>query len=714
MRETPSSAPGEASVDGVIDQLMFLAHFFGKRADPAQLLADTPVMDGRISEAHIHECAQRGGLSLSRSSKTPADFRPSELPALIVVEGGDPLVVLKREGEDFECVQAGIRGSVSLSAERISAEYPGVSYFVRPRVFFDTRSLLYHLPRPRRWFWDTLLANRAIYGWALLATVLTNVFAAVIPFYTMSVYDRVVPNNALDSLWVLTGAVVVVALFDLVIKMLRSYLLEAAARKADVAMSSHVFAHALRLRAASRPASGGVLANIVRDFESVREFVTSSTLTMLGDVPFMLFFLVLIGLVGHWLVMIPLIMIPLTITASLLIRRPLIRILGANMQESAQRTAHLFETMNGVDTLKSLGAEAWARRKWEMLTVKISENSVRMREWTSLGTYLSLLVTNLTTILIVMFGALLIAEGELTMGQLIAVSMLTARAITPATQIAALIVRYEQTRQALEALDKIMESPSDESTDSLHLPRMQGRIDFRDTHFAYPESPPLLKGLNLSIRPGERIGFIGRIGSGKSTLFKLLLNLYSPDQGSVLVDGMSVSQLEPQSLRRQVGYVPQDVVLFHGDIRENILLGNAQAGDAQLLEALRLSCLDETLAQMPHGLGTQVGERGDRLSGGQRQAVSIARALVQQPRMLLLDEPSSMMDPGTESRLIENLRSIKGITLLLVTHRMAMLPLVDRLVVLDQGRVVLDGPRADVLRKLQGGPTQAAPKEYAA
>lgn len=714
MRETPSSALGEALVDGVIDQLMFLAHFFGKRADPTQLLADTPVMDGRISEAHIHECAQRGGLSLSRSSKTPADFRPSELPALIVVEGGDPLVVLSRKGEDFECVQAGIRGSVSLSAERITAEYPGVSYFVRPRVFFDTRSLLYHLPRPRRWFWDTLLANRAIYGWALLATVLTNVFAAVIPFYTMSVYDRVVPNNALDSLWVLTGAVVVVALFDLVIKMLRSYLIEAAARKADVAMSSHVFAHALRLRAANRPASGGVLANIVRDFESVREFVTSSTLTMLGDVPFMLFFLVLIGLVGHWLVMIPLIMIPLTITASLLIRRPLIRILGANMQESAQRTAHLFETMNGVDTLKSLGAEAWARRKWEMLTVKISENSVRMREWTSFGTYLSLLVTNLTTILIVMFGALLIAEGELTMGQLIAVSMLTARAITPATQIAALIVRYEQTRQALEALDKIMESPSDESTDSLHLPRMQGRIDFRDTHFAYPESPPLLKGLNLSIRPGERIGFIGRIGSGKSTLFKLLLNLYSPDQGSVLVDGMSVSQLEPQSLRRQVGYVPQDVVLFHGDIRENILLGNAQAGDAQLLEALRLSCLDETLAQMPHGLGTQVGERGDRLSGGQRQAVSIARALVQQPRMLLLDEPSSMMDPGTESRLIENLRSIKGITLLLVTHRMAMLPLVDRLVVLDQGRVVLDGPRADVLRKLQGGPTQATPKEYAA
>jgi ATP-binding cassette, subfamily C, bacterial LapB len=715
MRATSPSTPGEASVDGVIDQLVFLAHFFGKRADPVQLLADTPVVDGRISDTHIKECAHRGGLALSGTKKSVAEFKPSELPALIfAADGGAPLVLLRRDGENFECVQAGIRGSVTMSAAQIAGEYPGAACFVRPMVFFDTRSLLYHLPRPRRWFWDTLLVNKSIYGWALLATVLTNVFAAVIPFYTMSVYDRVVPNNALDSLWVLTSAVVVVALFDLVIKMLRSYLLEAAARKADIAMSSHVFAQALRLRAASRPASGGVLANIVRDFESVREFVTSSTLTVLGDVPFMLFFLVLIAIIGHWLVLVPLVLIPLTVAVSFMIRRPLTRILGSNMQESAQRTAHLFEVMNGVDTIKSLGAEAWARRQWEMLTVKISENSVKMREWTSFGTYVSLLVTNLDSILIVMFGAIMISAGDLTMGQLIAVSMLAGRAITPATQIAALIVRYEQTRQALEALDKIMDAPTDETDDSLHLPRLSGRIDFRDAHFAYPDSPPLLKGLNLNIKPGERVGFIGRIGSGKSTLFKLVLNLYSPDQGAVMVDGMSVNQLEPQSLRRQIGYVPQDVVLFHGDIRENILLGSSQVSDEALIEALRMSCLDETLGQMPNGLGTQVGERGDRLSGGQRQAVSIARALVQQPRMLLLDEPTSMMDPATESQLINNLRSVKGMTLLLVTHRMAMLPLVDRLVVLDQGRVVLDGPRNDVLRKLQGGPVQGAPKEFAA
>ena len=435
----------------------------------------------------------------------------------------------------------------------------------------------------------------------------------------------------------------------------------------------------------------------------MRDFVTSSTLTLLGDVPFMLFFLVVIALIGHWLVLVPLILIPITIGVSMLIRRPLSRILGSNMKESAQRTAHLFEVMNGIDTIKSIGAEAWARRQWEMLTVKISESSVHLREWSAFGTQFSLLMTSLSSILLVMFGAMLIADSTITMGQLIAVTMLAGRAIAPATQIASLIVRYEQTKQALDALDKIMESPTDEPADSLHLPQLQGRIDFRDVHFAYPNSSPLLKGLNLSIRPGERVGFIGRIGSGKSTLFRLILNLYGPDQGNVLVDGIAANQIEPQSLRRQIGYVPQDITLFHGDIRENILLGGTQVDDQQLLEAVRLACLDDTLTQLAQGLGTQVGEGGSRLSGGQRQAVVIARALVQQPQMLLLDEPTSMMDPGTEQKLIENLRSIKDRTILLVTHRMAMLPLVDRLIVLEQGRVVLDGPRNEVLRTLQGG-----------
>jgi ATP-binding cassette subfamily C protein LapB len=703
----PSSGNAAPDPDAVLDRLVFLARFFGRGVDAEQIVAGVPLPDGRITRSELAECAGRAGLSLTSCKADPARLRTSAMPVLAVTPEGEALVILKRDGDRLECAQSGIAGLAWLAMDQVAEEYAGDWFYVRPVFYFDSRSLLYQKSHPRRWFWDVFNENRPIYGWALMATAMTNLFGAVIPFFTMAVYDRVVPNNALDSLWVLTTAVVVVTLFDIVIKLLRSYLLESAARRADIAMSSHIFAHTLKLRAASRPASGGVLANVVRDFESVRDFFTSTTLTLLGDLPFMLFYLAVIALIGGWLAAVPMVMIPIMLIAAALLRRPIGKVLNENMKESAQRTAHLFETMNGLDTVKSLGADAWSRRKWEMLTVKISENSVKMREWSTFGTNLSATLTGLTTVLIIVFGAVMIGDKLLTMGQLIAVSMLAARAMAPAAALAGLIIRYEQTKLALTALDKIMVSPVDEQADSLHVSRLRGQIEFRDVHFAYPEAPPLLQGLNLKIAPGERVGFIGRIGSGKSTLLRMLVNLYEPNQGTVLIDGVSVGQVEPLSLRRRLGYVPQDVVLFHGDIRENILLGTTDVSDEQLLAAVRFACLEETLTQLPNGLGTQVGERGERLSGGQRQAVCMARAIAHQPSVLLLDEPSSSMDPATEQALIQNLARVQNVTLLLVTHRSSMLPLVNRLVVMEQGRVLLDGPRDLVLKQLQSQAVKA-------
>lgn len=698
-----STVDSKGPADVVLDRLLFLARYFGRSADAEQLTAGVPLSEGRVTAAEMGECAGRAGLAITPATMAPTAIKSSMLPALVVTPEGEAAVVLARDGARLECALAGVEGSRWLAMEEFLRDYAGQWYFVRPVFHFDVRTLLYHLPQRRRWFWDVFQANRSIYLWALLGTVVVNLLAIVIPFYTMAVYDRVVPNNALDSLWVLTAAAVAVILFDLVMKLLRSYLLEAGARKADVALSAHIFAHSLRMRAASRPASGGVLANVVRDFETIRDFFTSTTLTLLGDIPFMLLFLVVIALVGGWLVLVPLLIIPLLLGLTLLLRRPLSRVLNENMKESSQRTAHLFEVMNGLDTVKGVGGEAWARRRWELLTVQMADNGLRMREITAFGANLSALFTALNMVLLVMFGAMLVAAQEMTIGQLIAVSMLASRALMPAAQVAGLIIRWEQTRIALEALDKVMAAPTDDQSGSLHMPSLQGAVELRDVQFSYPTLPPLLKGVNLKINPGEKVGFIGRIGSGKSTLLKLLLNIYTPEQGAVLVDRIPVSQMEPLSLRRQCGYVPQDVTLFHGSIRENILLGAANASDEELLRAVRLACLEETLAQLPQGLGSEVGERGERLSGGQRQAVAIARALVQRPRLLLLDEPSSMMDPATESLLIRNLRELKDTTLLLVTHRTAMLPLVERLVVLDQGRVVMDGPRDEVLRRLQGG-----------
>lgn len=689
------------SNDEVLDRLLFLARYHGRAVEAGQLIGGVPLPAGRITASELAECAGNAGLAATPCNLPPEQVKASMLPVLVIDDTGGAVVVLHREGTRVECALPGVEGSHWLELGRLQADHPGQWYFVRPVFHFDTRSLLYHLKHPSRWFWDVFKANRDIYQWALLATVVINLLAIVIPFYTMAVYDRVVPNNALDSLWVLTTAAVAVTLFDMLIKLLRSYLLEAAARKADIALSSHIFTHSLRMRAASRPASGGVLANVVKEFETVRDFFTSTTLTMLGDLPFMLFFLAIIALIGGWLVLVPLAIVPLMLGLTWLLRRPLAKVLNENMKESAQRTAHLFEVMNGLDTVKGLGAEAWARRRWEMLTVQMAENGLRMREIMSVGSNISATLTGLNLVLLVMFGAMLVMMQEMTVGQLIAVTMLSTRAIGPAAQIAGLIIRWEQTKLALHALDQVMAAPTDDQADSLHLPALQGAIELRDVQFAYPNAQPLLKGINLKIAPGEKVGFIGRIGSGKSTLLRLLLNIYTPQQGAVLVDRVSVAQIDPLSLRRQIGYVPQDVILFHGDIRENILLGAANVTDVDLLRAVRLACLEDTLVQLPEGLGSEVGERGERLSGGQRQAVAIARALVQRPRLLLMDEPSSMMDPATEHQLIGHLRELKDTTLLLVTHRTAMLPLVDRLVVLDQGRVVLDGPRDEVLRRLQ-------------
>jgi ATP-binding cassette subfamily C protein LapB len=702
MTPSPDTSPASASkpIHAIAEAIVFLARFFGVAVQAERLRASVAAQADPAAAHFLDQALAQASLA---GTVLPADKprRPTEMPALLLNGEGRTLVVLAITDGKYECHVPGIEGSCWLDAAALAQEVPDARWVaVRPVLFFDQRSLLYSMPVAGRWFWDVFNRNRWVFRWALLGTLVLNVIGALVPFYAMAVYDRVIPNNATASLWVLTIAVVVLTGFELAMRLLRGELVETASRRMDVALSSNIFAQCLRLRAASRPASGGTLANTVRDFESVREFFASTTLTTLGDLPFLLLFLLVIALVGGWLVLVPLAAIPILLLVAFASRAALARHVAASMQESAQRTAHLFETMNGLDTIKALGAEAWSRRKWESLTVAIATNSVETREIVSRVNYINTAVLALSGVAVVATGALLMGEHLLTLGQIIAVSMLTGRALAPVSQIAGLIMRWEQTKLSYHALNKIMESLTDDDAASLQAPPLSGRIEFRDVGFAYPNSPPLLDKLNLHIRPGERVGVIGKLGSGKSTLLRLLLNQYGPQSGSVLFDDLASTQLEPLSLRRQIGYVPQDVTLFHGTLRENIELGRSQAGDEHLLDAIRLACLDEIITQLPNGVATEVGERGERLSGGQRQAVAMARALLAKPPMLLLDEPSSMFDPATEQRLIGRLRTLKDTTIVLVTHRMAMLALVDRLIVFDKGRIVADGPRDDVMRAL--------------
>lgn len=699
------------STDALAEAIVFLARFFGVAVQAERLRASVAAQASPAAADFLDQALAQATLAgTALPAGTPR--RPTEMPALLLNGEGQALVILSIADGKYECHVPGIEGSAWQDAAALAQEVPGGRWVaVRPVLFFDQRSLLYGMPVAGRWFWDVFNRNRWVFRWALLGTLVLNIIGALVPFYAMAVYDRVIPNNATSSLWVLTIAVVVLTGFELALRLLRGELVETASRRMDVALSSSIFAQCLRLRAASRPASGGTLANTVRDFESVREFFASTTLTTLGDLPFLLLFLLVIALVGGWLVLVPLAVIPILLLVAFASRAALARHVAASMQESAQRTAHLFETMNGLDTIKALGAEAWSRRKWESLTVAIAANSVETREIVSRVNYINTAVLALSGVAVVATGALLMGEHLLTLGQIIAVSMLTGRALAPVSQIAGLIMRWEQTKLSYHALNKIMEAPTDDDAASLQAPPLSGRIEFRDVGFAYPNSPPLFDKLNLRIRPGERVGVIGKLGSGKSTLLRLLLNQYGPQSGSVLFDDLASTQLDPLSLRRQIGYVPQDVTLFHGTLRENIELGRSQAGDASLLDAIRLACLDDIITQLPNGVATEVGERGERLSGGQRQAVAMARALLAKPPMLLLDEPSSMFDPATEQRLIGRLRTLKDTTIVLVTHRMAMLALVDRLIVFDKGRIVADGPRDEVMRVLNSQAARPAAEQ---
>ncbi|MEG1117091.1 MAG: ABC transporter transmembrane domain-containing protein, partial [Janthinobacterium sp.] len=440
-----SAASAGMSTDVIAEAIVFLARFFGVAVQAERLRASVAAQAAPAAADFLEQALAQASLA---GTALPADKprRPTEMPALLLNGEGQALVVLSIADDKYECHVPGIEGSAWFDAAALAREVPdGRWVAVRPVMFFDQRSLLYSMPVAGRWFWDVFNRNRWVFRWALLGTLVLNVIGALVPFYAMAVYDRVIPNNATASLWVLTIAVVTLTGFELTLRLLRGELVETASRRMDVALSSNIFAQCLRLRAASRPASGGTLANTVRDFESVREFFASTTLTTLGDLPFLLLFLLVIAMVGGWLVLVPLVAIPILLLVAFASRAALARHVAASMQESAQRTAHLFETMNGLDTIKALGAEAWSRRKWESLTVAIAANSVETREIVSRVNYINTAVLALSGVAVVATGALLMGEHLLTLGQIIAVSMLTGRALAPVSQIAGLIMRWEQT-----------------------------------------------------------------------------------------------------------------------------------------------------------------------------------------------------------------------------------------------------------------------------
>ncbi|MBD1390607.1 type I secretion system permease/ATPase [Neiella sp. HB171785] len=701
----------KAFLDPLLDALTYLSKWHGNPVARDELVAGLPLPDNRLTPELFIRAAKRANLSARLLKVALGDIQPQLLPAVLMLKQGKAAILSKISGDEAALVmlESG-EGEVLMSVTELAELFTGYALFVKPQVKFDERTPQSLEHQSEHWFWGTLKDNWRIYRDVLIASFLISLFALASPLFVMNVYDRVVPNHAVDTLWVLAIGVCLVFIFDFVLRLMRSHFIDVAGKKSEILISARILERVMGVKLAQRPASVGAFARHLQDFDSIRDFVTSATITAVIDVPFTLLFFLIVAYLGGWMVAVPLVMALVIIGYSSWIQKPMRQAVDESGRMSSLKNATLVEALSGLETIKLTGAEGQMQHRWEQANGHIAQWSAESRRHAASVSGVATLCVQLTTVFLIIAGVYQITVGDLSMGGLIACVMLSGRALQPMAQVAQLATRYNQSRSAFTMLNEIMSLPVERPEDKRFLYRetLAGNIDLKDVSFAYPEQQnPALTGVNLSIKAGEKVGIIGRIGSGKSTLGKLITAMYEPQQGSLLLDDVDSRQLSPNHIRHVMGVVPQDVTMFYGTLRENLTLGVPWISDEQVLRAAELSGVDEFAARHPQGLDMRIAERGSNLSGGQRQAVSLARALLLDPPILVLDEPTASMDNTSEVRLKAKLQQLlSDKTLILITHKASMLALVDRLIVIEQGRIVADGPKQAVQEALRSGRLQ--------
>lgn len=560
------------------------------------------------------------------------------------------------------------------------------------------------------WLARPLAEHRATYIKVGIAAVLTNVFALATSLYSMTVYNRIVPNNATDSLIALSIGMAIVLLFDFILRMLRGYFIDVAGRDVDAKLGASVFQTLISMRLANKQGSSGAFAGLLREFETLRDFFASATIVALVDVPFIVLFLFVIWAIAGPVVLVPLAMIPLVIGAAYIVQPGLDRLARGGLNLGFSKQGVMVETIGGLETVKATAAGSMLQRRWQDAVDESADVALRSRLLSAFATNVAASSQQIVYVGVVLYGVFLIADGKMTSGSLIAASILAGRCVAPLGQVAGLLTRLSSTRAAYGRLDAFMSANGelDPEAQPVRRQRLEGRIAFRNVVFHYPGTTTrVLDNISFEIAPGEKVAIVGRIGSGKSTIGRLVMGLYQPTEGQVLVDGADVRQLHPDDLRRNIGAVLQDVTLFSGTIRDNITLGDPSIDDAELLRLAKLSGTHDFVGQLANGFDLKLADRGEGLSGGQRQSIAVARALCHAPPIVILDEPTSSIDSQSENALVARLvDELKGRTVLLVTHRDLMLKLVDRIIILNAGKIAVDGPVAAVLRSLKQGPIQ--------
>ncbi|WP_038177459.1 type I secretion system permease/ATPase [Vibrio pacinii] len=700
--------------DPLLNSLIYVSRYYGLANSPEALINGLPLSDGKLTPFLFPRAAERAGLVAKENRAELDEISQLVLPVVLILKGGDACVLNSINADKTEAeIVSGESGLVpiSISLEELSQLYVGRYFLVKKQFRYDERSPEILKTREGHWFWSTIWQSKKIYRDVLIASILINLFAIAAPMFTRLVYDKVVPNLAFETLWVLASGIFVIFLFDLTLKLMRSYFIDVAGKKSDILISSKLFSKVMGIRMESRPASVGAFARHLQEFESIREFFTSATIGSLIDLPFAILFLLLIWLMAGSLVFVPIIGVLILIIYSLLIQGPLRHTIEEGSRLASQKYANLIESLAGLETVKLFGAQSQFQYRWEEAVAHMANWSVKSRRITDGIQNTAGFVQQASNVGMIILGVYLIAEGELTMGGLIAATMLSGRAIGPMVQLSLLSTRYNQAKSSMTIIDQVMSMPDEQEEGKryIHRPIIHGKIELDKVTFHYPDSPVAsIRDLSLTINPGEKVAIIGRIGSGKTTLERLIMGLFKPTEGHVRIDDTDIDQLHHIDIRRNIGCVPQDSQLFYGTIRDNITLGRPLADDRDVLDAANRAGVTVFTQQDPAGLERQVGEGGLMLSGGQRQAVTIARAILGRPPVLLLDEPTSAMDNRSEMHIKQQLAQLKSTeTLILITHKTSMLDVVDRVIVMEKGCIIADGPKSEVLNSLKQGKVRA-------
>ncbi len=716
--------------DPLLRALRFLGQFHGLPLNLRGAVQGLPIDGDQLTPRLFVRAARRAGLEARIVERRIEDLSDATCPAVLLLNSNEVAIMLGRTPEgDIEWLNLDEPETRSaVSPEEAKARHTGFAILVRPAPKFEERSRFEARTLSDNWFWGTLLRFKGFYGRVIVATVMINVLALTSSLFVMNVYDRVVPNQATDTLWVLAAGALGAYVFEFILKSLRTFFVDRAGHRIDLILGSELFARVLGMRFGARPESAGALAGQARSYEALREFFASATVAAFVDLPFVFVFAFIIYLLGG-ITALPLVIGALAaIATGLWMQIPIGRAVAASYQAGNQRQALFVEGLQALETVKATRTESQLQARMEQCVHVSAKAEGRSRALSQLALNLTAFFQHLVSTAIVIVAYFQVKEGLMSMGAMIACVILAGRAMAPLGLVASLLTRLQQSFRALEGLNELMRAPlerDDRGAGYVGLTRFEPSIEFDRVTLSFgAESRPVLENVSFTVAPAERVAILGRIGSGKSSLLRLLLGLYPCSGGTIYASGIALQQIDPAEWRRQIGYVSQDPSLLYGTIRSNLTSGCPGVDEQALWQAIARAGLDSFIRSLPRGLDQPVAEGGRSLSGGQRQALCLARALIEEPPLLILDEPTSAMDQATErhvlSTLDEYLAAKPDRTLLLATHKRSTLALAQRVLVLENGRIVADGPKEFVVRgssstagKTPGRRTPGDPSEVA-